>query len=214
MRDRHNHRQHQLGHAGENRRRIALEAARLMTEQGIRDFAHAKRKAADRLGLHDEASMPRNAEIEAALREHQRLFQADTQPALLRRLRESAREAMRFFAGFEPRLVGAVLDGSADVHSAICLHLHGDEPQVLLDLLHTHGIPFEEQTRRLRFGPESAESFPVYLFNAGDTAIDLTLLPRDRLRQAPLDRVDDRPLQRASLAALDALLADQKTALG
>ena len=97
-----------------NRLRIAQEAARLMSEHGIRDFHHAKLKAADRLGIADTQALPRNEEIAQALREHQRLFQPESQPQQLRARRLAAAEAMRFLARFEPRLVGAVLDGSAD----------------------------------------------------------------------------------------------------
>ncbi len=43
-----------------------------MAEHGIEDFLQAKRKAADRLGVNDVAVLPKNVEIEAALREHQR----------------------------------------------------------------------------------------------------------------------------------------------
>ena len=57
----------------ERRQRLAHEAARLMAEGGIRDYHQAKLKAAQRLGIHDDASLPRNREIEDALREIARL---------------------------------------------------------------------------------------------------------------------------------------------
>ncbi len=192
-------------HAQEARRRIALEAARLMTESGLRDYAHAKRRAAERLGISDEAFLPKNSEIEQALREHQRLFHGDAQPQTLRHLRNVAREAMRFFRGYEPRLVGAVLDGSADVHSAVCLHLHSDRPEDVIAHLRENGIPYEERSRRLRLDRDTARDFTTLAFDAEGTAIDLTLLPYDLLRQAPLDRVSEKPMQRATLAALEIL---------
>ena len=115
---------------GERRRRsIAVEAARLISEQGIRDYAAAKRKAAERLGFALDAALPKNSEVEDALREHQRLFGADEQPQVLRELREAAREALQFFAPFDPRLVGPVLDGSADRYTAVCLHVFADEAE-------------------------------------------------------------------------------------
>ncbi|MEO6690295.1 MAG: hypothetical protein ABIS07_11805, partial [Dokdonella sp.] len=61
-------------HAVEVRRRIAVEAARLISEGGLRDYGRAKTKAAAQLGIFDEAGLPKNSEIEDALREHQRLF--------------------------------------------------------------------------------------------------------------------------------------------
>ena len=194
----------------EARRRIAVEAARLIAEGGLRDYRMAKEKAAARLGIPGEAALPRNSEVEDALREHQRLFQAADQPRTLRRLREAAVEAMRFFARHEPRLVGAVLEGTADEHSAVCLHLYSDQPHEVLAFLDERGIPYEEQQRRLRLDRNVVRDVPALVFRAGDTPIDLTLLPYDQLRQAPLDRVSEKPMQRATLAAVQALLDEPR----
>lgn len=201
-----NARRHSQNRNREQRERIAAEAARIMAEQGVRDFHLAKHKAAERLGVGDEGALPRNSEIEAALREYQRLFQADTQPRRLRQLRETAIEAMRFFAAFEPRLVGAVLEGTADAHSATCLHLYADDPRAVQRFLDEHRIPYDEQERRLRLSADTWAEYPVYLFTADDVAMDLTVLPRDGQRQAPLDRVDGLPMRRASLNAVIELL--------
>ena len=69
-----------------------------MAESGMRDFHQAKLKAAERLGIHDDASLPRNREIEDALREYQRLFHGDAQAGGLRLRREAALRALDFFA--------------------------------------------------------------------------------------------------------------------
>ena len=201
------HRIHAHDRVQRNRVRIAQEAARLMSEHGIRDFHRAKLKAAERLGILDTQALPRNQEIEQALREHQRLFHADSQPQLLRRRREAAAEAMRFLHAFEPRLVGAVLEGTADAHSAICLHVFSDDPEAVGLFLHEHGVPFETQTRRLRSSRDAQADYPVLLFAADELPFDLTVLPRDALRQAPLDRIDEKPMRRAPLAAVEELLA-------
>ncbi|WEN16078.1 hypothetical protein PY254_05240 [Rhodanobacter sp. AS-Z3] len=190
----------------QNRVRIAQEAARLMSEHGIRDFHHAKLKAAERLGVLDSQSLPRNLEIEQALREHQRLFLGDSQPQLLRQRREAALESMHFLAAFEPRLVGAVLEGTADTHSAVCLHVYSDDPEAVMLYLRDNGIPFDTQTRRLRYSRDDQPEYPVLLFAADELPFDLTVLPRDALRQAPLDRTDERPMRRASRAQLNLLL--------
>ena len=110
----HRARQHAETRTRERRRRLAHEAARLMAEGGIRDFHQAKLKAAARLGIHDDASLPRNREIEDALREYQRIFLGQGQARALRQRREAAVRALEFLAPFEPRLVGPVLDGTAD----------------------------------------------------------------------------------------------------
>ncbi len=201
-----------LGAAHQNpiRARIAFEAARLISETGLRDYALAKRKAATRLGVTDEFSLPKNTEIDAALREHQRLFHAEDQPQRLHALRETAVEAMRFFAQFEPRLVGAVLDGTADEHSAVCLHLFSDDPDAPARHLEEHGIGYETETRRLRFDRDDEADFPVLQFAVDDTAVDVTIFAYDGLRQAPLDRIDGKPMQRATSATLQQLMRENE----
>ena len=126
--------QHAETRTRERRRRLAHEAARLMAESGIRDFHQAKRKAAERLGIHDDASLPRNREIEDALREYQRLFQGDAQAAGLRARRDAALRALEFFADFDARLVGPVLDGTADRYSPVALHLYTDDADAVAAL--------------------------------------------------------------------------------
>jgi hypothetical protein len=207
MPNRDDHARYASNRANEQRRRIAVEAARLIAEGGLRDYRQAKLKAASRLGIDDDLSLPKNSEIEDALREHQRLFRGDEQPQTLRKLREVALEAMRFFARYEPRLVGPVLEGTADEHSAVCLHLHDDRPHDIALFLREHGIPYEERNRRLRLERDVAVDVPVFLFAADDSAIDLTVLPYDRLRQAPLDRIDEKPMRRATFSAVQALLS-------
>ncbi|MDO1529073.1 hypothetical protein QMK61_09570 [Fulvimonas sp. R45] len=201
------HRIHAQDRTQRNRVRVAQEAARLMSEHGIRDFHRAKLKAAERLGILDTQALPRNQEIEQALREHQRLFHADSQPQLLRRRREAATEAMRFLHAFEPRLVGAVLEGTADAHSAVCLHVFSDDPEAVGLFLRERGVPFETQVRHLRFGRDAQADYPVLLFAADEVPFDLTVLPLDAMRQAPLDRVDEKPMRRAALPAVEELLA-------
>jgi hypothetical protein len=188
------------------RRRVAVEAARLMSENGIRDFQMAKRKAAQRLGANDKSQLPNNAEIEDALREYQRIFQTEEHPQTLRRLREEARDAMKFFKEFDPRLVGPVLEGTADRFSAVCLHLFCDAPEQVMILLDENGIDYEEQNRKLKYAHDEMQEYPALIIPRDDIRIDVTLLPPEAIRQAPLDKVDDQPMHRASLSSLEELL--------
>lgn len=203
---------HALTRTRERRHRLAHEAARLMAEGGIRDFHQAKLKAAERLGIHDDASLPRNREIEDALREYQRLFLGDAQASGLRQRREAALRALEFFAGFDPRLVGAVLDGTADANSPVSLHLYTDDAKAVPRFLEDHRIPAEGRMRRLRLDRERSDDFDVWLFSAEDLTFDLTVLPHDALRQAPLSGVDEKPMRRASAVQLRQLLADEEIA--
>lgn len=208
----HHARQHSETRIRERRQRLAHEAARLMAESGIHDFHQAKLKAASRLGIHDDASLPRNREIEQALREYQRLFFGQAHSADLRVRRDAATRALAFFEPFSPRLVGPVLDGTADAHSPVLLHLHSDDPEAVARFLTEHDIPAEARTRRLRLDRERVADLPVWLFSAEDLSFDLTVLPHTALRQAPLSNVDEKPMKRASAAQLTQLLAEAEIA--
>ena len=55
-------------------------------------------------------------------------------------------------------------------------------------------------------------NFPVWLFAAEDLSFDVTVLPLDVLRQAPLSGIDEKPMKRASLPQLRELLAEDEIA--
>ena len=208
----HRAHQHAQSRTRERRHRLAHEAARLMAEGGIRDFHQAKLKAAARLGIHDDASLPRNREIEDALREYQRIFLGDSQAQALRLRREAAARALEFLAPFEPRLVGPVLEGTADATSPVLLHAYTDDLDAVARFLDEHGIPAQPRERQLRLDRERRVDLPVWVFSAEDLPFDITVLPLHALRQAPLSSVDERPMRRASLAQLRQLLAEDEIA--
>ena len=196
----------------ERRQHLAFEAARLMAEGGVRDYHQAKLKAAQRLGIFDDASLPRNREIEDALREYQRLFLGSDQAQDVRRRREAALRALEFFREFEPRLVGPVLDGTADANSVVALHVHSDDADAVTRHFEEHGVPVVARSRHLRLDREREGDFPVWLFAAEELSFDITVLPADVLRQAPLSAIDGKPMRRASAMQLRTLLAEDEIA--
>jgi hypothetical protein len=135
---------------------------------------------------------------------------AGSHPDSLRARREAALEALGFFADFDARLVGPLLDGTAVAHAPVTLHLHCDDADAVSRFLDDAGIPAQSRSRRVRLDRSREGEFPVWLFSAGDNAIDLTVLPFDALRQPPLSPVDDRPMRRASASQLQQLLAEDE----
>ena len=188
------------------RRAIAQEAARVMAEHGIQDFRAAKRKAAERFVVTEAGALPSNAEIETALVEYQRLFAADTHGNSLRSQRRAALLAMRAFAAFSPRLVGPVLAGTATAHSDVHLHLFADSPEAIALSLLDRGVGHEVGEHRLRVDAERFQVFPSVQFELDAHTIDATVFAVDGIRQAPISPVDGRPMRRADLEELEALL--------
>lgn len=188
------------------RERLMQEAARIMADEGIKDYLQAKKKAAQHLGAPDTRNMPTNREIQDALVSYQRLFQSDSQPRRLQRLRRFAVEAMAFLARFRPRLVGSVLDGSAGAHSDINLHVFADTSEEVAVFLMEHDIPFETQERRLKFGKDDYANLTVYRFTADGETVDLTVFGEAGRRESPRSRVDGAPMSRAKVEEVQALI--------
>jgi len=192
---------------GDNlRRAVAQEAARLMAEHGIHDFLTAKRKAAERFGVTENAALPKNTEIETALVEYQRLFGGEAHHASLNAQRVVALHAMQRLIEFEPRLVGAVLSGTATEHSEVQLHLFTDTAESVAIKLIDAGIRHEVTERRVRMNAERVLSCPGVRFAIDNQAIEATVFPTDGIRQAPISPVDGKPMRRADIAELAAIL--------
>ncbi len=192
------------------RQALAQEAARIMAEHGVRDFRLAKRKAAERLGVADTAAvLPKNVEIEAALAQYQRLFGGESHAESLHAQRLAAVNAMQYLREFEPRLVGAVLSGTATEHSEIQLHLFADYPEAVTIKLMDQGIPHEVTEKRVRMNPDRVLAYPGVRFEVDDLPVEVTVFPTDGIRQAPVSPVDGRPMKRASQTEVEALLDEQ-----
>lgn len=188
------------------RQQVAHEAAKLMVESGIRDYQLAKRKAAGRLGMGDSRDLPRNDEIEREREAYQRLFGDEERARQVISLRKLALEAMRLLHRFGPRLVGPVLSGTADRHSEICLHLFSDPPEAVVMFLLDHHIAFDQGEARIRFQADGHERLPAFRFIAGEAPVELVVFSARAWRRVPLSPVDGRPMRRAKLAEVAALV--------
>lgn len=193
----------------QKRQRITAEAARIMAEEGVRDFQMAKRKAAARLNLPEHRNnLPSNEEVQAALEQHLLLFHGPRLAQDVRRLREVALGAMEFFEAFDPRLVGSVLIGTVTPESEIELHITADTPEEVGLLLQERGIPYVQDERRLRFGGDRYETFPTYRLTADDTAVEVCVFTPRAARELPLSPVDGRPIKRVGWKEVSALLKE------
>jgi hypothetical protein len=177
------------------RARIAASAARIMAEDGIDDFALAKRKAARQLGVLEGQALPGNGEIEDELRAYRAIYQADEHGARTEELLRIALDAMRAFERFSPYLTGAVLKGIAGPYAEIELQLFPDSTKdVELHLL-DRGIRYETDEVRRFSGDRAVAAAKLSLLWDG---VPLRLSVYDRrderlaLKSSALGRVMDR----------------------
>ena len=187
------------------RARIAAAAARLMAEDGIDDFAFAKRKAARQLGASDTQSLPGNEEIEAELRAYQSLYQGDEQRERIRELREVALDAMQSLSAFRPYLAGPVLKGTAGRYADIDLQLFTDDPkQVELFILNRH-LDYDVGELRHYCGDEP-RGVPVLRVEWRGVPVNIAVYAAKDERTALKATPSGRPIERAGIPAVSALL--------
>jgi hypothetical protein len=185
---------------------LAQEAARIIVNQGVRDYRVAKHKAAERLGVSAHGALPGNPEIEAAVAEHLQLFGGDDHADRLQLMRVAALSAMKLLAEFTPRLVGPVLSGTADDNSAINLHVFSDSPEAIALELVQMGVSYRTYERRLKSRRDQLETYSGFEFHHNHNVIQATVFPIDGIRQAPMSPVTGKPMKRVDVDAVQALL--------
>ena len=189
------------------RARIAAVAARIMAEDGIDDFALAKRKAARQLGAPQSEALPGNDEVENELRAYRALYQADEHPQRISELRRIALDAMRAFERFNPYLTGPVLKGTAGPYAEIDLQLFPGSPKEVEIFLLEQGISFSTHEGR-RFSGDRTHAMSVFSLSWQDTPLKLSVFdPRDE-RLALKTSQAGRVMERAGMAEVGALLRD------
>jgi len=191
----------------DRRSRIAYLAARLMAEDGIEDYALAKRKAARQAGMPETRDLPANEEIDDALRAYRQIYQPEEHRSRLRALRETAVRAMRELARFNPHLTGSVLNGNAGRYADINLQLFTDNEKAVELFLIDQGIPYRAVQARLYSGVE-LRVVPVYTVSDHGTDIELTVLTMLDLRGPLRASPDGKSIERAKLKEVEKLLAE------
>lgn len=184
------------------RQSVAHLAAQLLMEDGALGYGAARRKAAERIGDVRGRDLPELAEVEEALMESQRIFGGALHAARQHEARLEALQAMRFLVEFEPRLVGRILAGTAGPAAPVCLHVFAETSEEVLAYLHERGVPCESGERRY----SDLGAFPMIRFVAGVRRVELVVFPHHGQRQAPLSDVSRRPMARADISAVRALV--------
>ena len=199
------------------RQLIAKEAARLMYEEGIKEYRDAKRKAGKPFGSDKALSLgshlPSNAEIHAELRALLELHEEEALPGRLLELRLRALGYLELFAPFAPYLVGSVLSGVVTEFSDIDLHLFADDPEEVENFLRAKEIPYETETVSIRKGGAFHDYTHIYIDDRGVT-LECSVYPTAERHQVSKSSITGRPMERAGAKALRRLIGDMLPAQG
>lgn len=196
------------------RQLIAQQAARMMAEEGISDFAYAKKKAGRQFNAIDNLALPSNAEIEGELKLYNQLFLSEAQPENLLVLRKNALFTMQLLERFKPHLTGAVLDGTAGLGSETHIHLFADSLKDVEMFLLNQGIPFETNEKSYRVSNEGKrdkkagprKKVPVFSLETEAGVIKLSVFDVDEIRVATKRAADGSNAERATISEVRALV--------
>lgn len=196
------------------RQMIAQQAARMMAEDGIHDFAYAKKKAGRQLGVSENSVLPTNAEIEEEIRLYHEIYNPDEQPLMLGQLRKAALMTMQLFERFNPHLTGSVLDGTASKYSQTEIHLFADSAKDVEMFLLNQQIPFESSEKSYRVSDKPSKekkekvrkTVPVFTLETEYGIQKISVFDVDDMRVATKKTSDGSNAERADISDLQALL--------
>ena len=197
----------------QSRQLIAQTAARMIVEDGIADFAYAKKKAGRQLGVLENSSLPTNSEVEEEIRLYHELYSED-QPEMLRQLRQDALMAMELLARFNPHLTGSVLNGTAGKHAETHIHLFADSAKEVEIFLLNHQIDYDTNEKSFRTSNDMKRDrksndrlrVPVFTLEGPNGVIKLSVFEYDDIRVATKNSTSGGNAERLDLAGVQALL--------
>lgn len=180
-------------------------AARLIVQPPGMPSRDALRRAAHELGIGVRDLRIDEAELAEAVGSYRALFHRDAE-STLREQRRTALEAMRFFADYQPRLVGPALEGTSSAAEAVQIQLFCDDEDAVLRLLDEHGMAFESAAAARYETPTENFRAPALRMLAGEVAVLLMILPERLLRQSLRRAGHERTERRADAVELARML--------
>ncbi len=197
---------------------MAREAARLMYEEGVKQYFDAKRMAARRLvGFRSGTKngcrprdLPSNGEIREALLELAELTEGQDRAARQFAMRVVALELMADLAAFAPRLIGSVATGHVHRRSDIDLHVFTDAIEELEAELYRLGWAWETELVTIRTGNTFRDYCHIYLVEH-PFPVELSVYPKRELRVVTRSSTDGKQIKRLKRAGLEAVIASEHT---
>ena len=191
------------------RQRIAREAARIMYFREEKEYLRAKLKAARRICQRRPraAELPSNREIREQIELLARMYEGERRSARLADMRCEALRIMRILEPFRPKLVGSVLTGHVREGSDIDLHVFSDSVEAVCHALEAEGIHPEVEEKTVR--KEGQLRRYVHIRFETRFPFELTVYPADMVGHVFRSSITGRPMERASIAQLTALLGEE-----
>lgn len=191
----------------ELRKRVAVEAAKLMYEGVEKEYYTAKRKVARRLGLregHRSGDLPSNREIRERILELARIYEGDGRTARLGAMRHYALALMRCLRRFHPKLIGSVCTGHVRQQSDIDIHAFSDTVSAVTLALGDEGLAFEVEHKRVMKHGEERQFTHIHAH--GEHEVEITVYPEAKKDYPFKSSITGERMEALTIAQLEATL--------
>lgn len=191
------------------RRQIAYEAARAMYYRQESEYYRAKMKAAERIcrGWVKPADLPSNAEIQDEVQALARLHEGGARQDNLLQMRLVALRIMRLLHRFRPRLIGSVMTGHVRQGSDIDIHLFSDSIDAITLVLDEQMLFYDVEKKRVKKHGEERIFTHIHLRDS--FPVELTVYAANLAHHVFKSSITGKAIERASIAELEMLLAEQ-----
>ena len=178
-----------------------------MYERVESEYYRAKLKAARRMGggWVKPKDLPSNREIRDEIQVFARLYEGERRLENLRDMRVAALRMMTLLRPFRPRLIGSTLTGHVRRGSDIDLHVFSDSIEAVAAALEREGLRYTIERKQVR--KQGEERIYTHIHVVDCYTFELTVYAEKLARFVFKSSVTGKPIERASIAELEQLLA-------
>jgi len=159
---------------------IASKAAELISQEGIRDYHFAKKKAAKYLGFSDKEILPSNYEIDKELILFKNLYQK-VDHDLVQNLKKEALKIMILFEHYKPFISNQFLEGIITKYPIIEINLFTDDIKEIEYILLNQNIHFEIIDVNIH-KKNAAKTLSIYKIDGYEFPIELKIFDTNELK--------------------------------
>ena len=159
---------------------IASKAAELISQEGIRDYHFAKKKAAKYLGFSDKEILPSNYEIDKELILFKNLYQK-VDRGLVQNLKKEALKIMILFESYKPFISNQFLEGIITKYPIIEINLFTDDIKEIEYILLNQNIHFEIIDVNIH-KKNTSKTLSIYKIDGYEFPIELKIFDANELK--------------------------------
>ena len=185
------------------RQQICDLAARIIHEDGIRDYHKAKLRACDTLGIKTNSFLPTNEEIQFALENRIKLFDSKNLESSPISQLSIAKDLLNILQDYQPRLTGLLLNGMKLKNSPIEIHAFSNSAEMICEELNWRGLSAFIIEKRFRYSNNQYVNVPLIVCHLDEQDIEISVFTERELHRAPICPRNGRPFERKSLKQLN-----------